>query len=579
MLALSFALLLFGSATATSGLALDAAQFSSLAKASNLSAWDTFNQTLNGRLQVGRPVSAPCFSVVDGKNVSVDATACAAVKAGYSAPTFRGPQYGSFMNPQWETCQSASQQCLLDATNTSDPAPTQSPCFQGSVAPYFINVTGPADVQKALAFSLSTGIPLSIKNSGHDYKGRSSGKDTLSLWMHGLQSMAYVPDFVPAGCKTKYNAMTMGTGVPWETAYDFADAHNLTIIGGYQETIATGGGWVQAGGHSILSPNFGLGIDRVVQFKLVTPDGQYRIANECQNTDLFWALRGGGGGTFGVVLETTQRVEPGMALQVASISFKQNATNPQAWLRLVVDNAKKWGSEGWGGHITAASLINVTPKLTLAQANASVQSVADYALAQTGGVAVVETLPSWNAFFKKYVLAAEAAVGVENVLGTRLMPTALWDNSTGRDAVYNYLTASLQWANPYIVVGTPYLYKYTPGSTSATPAWRDSLWHLGMHAGFNWNSTLAQKTTAYQIASNLTQMMRDISPGSGAYFNEGDVYETDHEFSYWGDNYPRLLSIKQKYDPHGLLQCWQCVGWKGQSDSRYSCYLPAITPQ
>lgn len=88
-----------------------------------------------------------------------------------------------------------------------------------------------------------------------------------------------------------------------------------------------------------------------------------------------------------------------------------------------------------------------------------------------------------------------------------------------------------------------------------------------MHASFVWNSTIAQKTTAYQTASNVTQMMRDISPGSGAYFvrgfllprtsrerrthslalqNEGDTYETDHEFSYWGDNYPRLLSLKHK---------------------------------
>lgn len=55
----------------------------------------------------------------------------------------------------------------------------------------------------------------------------------------------------------------------------------------------------------------------------------------------------------------------------------------------------------------AASLINVTPRLTLAQAQASVQQVANYALAQNGTV-VVETLPSWNAFFTKYVSAAQA---------------------------------------------------------------------------------------------------------------------------------------------------------------------------
>jgi hypothetical protein len=53
-----------------------------------------------------------------------------------------------------------------------------------------------------------------------------------------------------------------------------------------------------------------------VEFKIVTPDGEYRVANECQNKDLFWALRGGGAGTWGVVLETSQKVEPQLKLQV-----------------------------------------------------------------------------------------------------------------------------------------------------------------------------------------------------------------------------------------------------------------------
>lgn len=63
-------------------------------------------------------------------------------------------------------------------------------------------------------------------------------------------------------------------------------------------------------------------VDAKVEFKIVTPDGRHRIANECQNHDLFWALRGGGGSTWGVVMETTHKVEPQMKLQVwASHSF------------------------------------------------------------------------------------------------------------------------------------------------------------------------------------------------------------------------------------------------------------------
>lgn len=73
---------------------------------------------------------------------------------------------------------------------------------------------------------------------------------------------------------------------------------------------------VQGGGHSALSPSLGLGVDRVLEFKIVTADGVLRTANQCQNTDLFFALRGGGGGTFGVVLESTFVVSPPVTSQV-----------------------------------------------------------------------------------------------------------------------------------------------------------------------------------------------------------------------------------------------------------------------
>jgi hypothetical protein len=70
---------------------------------------------------------------------------------------------------------------------------------------------------------------------------------------------------------------------------------------------------------------------------------------------------------------------------------------------------------------------------------------------------------------------------------------------------------------------------------------------------------------------NVTQAYRKIAPNSGAYFNEGDVYETGHQQSYWGANYERLLDIKHKYDPHGILDCWQC----GELDM-YARHCPGV---
>ncbi|EEB88350.1 hypothetical protein MPER_13859, partial [Moniliophthora perniciosa FA553] len=83
------------------------------------------------------------------------------------------------------------------------------------------------------------------------------------------------------------------TGVQWHEAYGFAEAHNITLVGGSDRSVGAAGGWLLGGGHGMLSNTMGLGADRALQFKVVTPDGKYLTANACQNQDLFFALRGG----------------------------------------------------------------------------------------------------------------------------------------------------------------------------------------------------------------------------------------------------------------------------------------------
>lgn len=115
-----------------------------------------------------------------------------------------------------------------------------------------------------------------------------------------------------------------------------------------------------------------------------------------------------------------------------------------------------------------------------------------------------------------------------------------------------------------------------------------------MHETFQFNTTTAAKQAVYKNISAIVQSMRDVSPNSGAYFVRRSLlffldvgsdtvfrtretstkpttlviftsYDTHMHIlislftdSYWGDNYPRLLSLKHKYDPHSLLDCWQC---------------------
>jgi hypothetical protein len=151
-----------------------------------------------------------------------------------------------------------------------------------------------------------------------------------------------------------------------------------------------------------------ISIDRVVQYKVVTPDGIFRTVNECQNSDLFWALRGGGGGTFGVVLETTHRVEKQLELVVSLITFSATQSNTLAFLKILLDNATTWATQGWGGQIHSRGFINVTPLLSLSEAQESYKSVNEYALSQNG-TGTMEVL-SYYAYYEKYLAPNQAPV-------------------------------------------------------------------------------------------------------------------------------------------------------------------------
>jgi len=149
--------------------------------------------------------------------------------------------------------------------------------------------------------------------------GRSVAPHSLALWMHNYQPpITLANQFVPEGCKSPTgNVVTFGAGQEWDGIYRFAESHNVTVVGGSSATVGAAGGWITGGGHGALSPVFGLGVDNVQQFRVVLPNGTLVTANHCQNTDIFFAFRGGGGGTFGVVMEMSTLAHQQVTVQVS----------------------------------------------------------------------------------------------------------------------------------------------------------------------------------------------------------------------------------------------------------------------
>ncbi|KAF8190333.1 FAD-binding domain-containing protein [Mycena galopus ATCC 62051] len=544
--------------------------------------WRAFNSSIGGKLHVGIPVARPCFTLAGaGVAGSTDATECAAVRQGWDNSLFLVEQFGAYMNVQWGSCQATSQSCLISGLNTSNTAPSDPPnvCQQGSVSWYYIAVEDASDVQKAFVFSKQTGVPIVVKNTGHDYIGRSSAPGSLALWTHNLQSLLYNASFVPAGCPASHAkpGLTMGAGSIITDIVAFAEANNITVVTGAETSVGASGGWVMGGGHGALANTLGLGVDRVLEFKIVTPTGEFLTANECQNTDLFWALRGGGGGTFGVVLESTTLASPQMTLQVAFAAFSRTNTNAtRGFYEVLVNNSVRWAEQGFGGYIEPFQALYVTPKLNSTESAATMQPLFDYvtALAPTDpGVQILSTeLPSYGAFFENFIANSGAPVGENAVLGTRLIPAANFNSTGSRATLVDALLQTLAHAtfDLTLIATTPFNVPDT-GATSVTPAWRTAIWHAVAEGGWDAAAPVANETAAYTGIGQAVDFLRAITPDA-AYQNEADVHEPNHEVSFWGPNYARLLQIKRKYDPDNLLSCWHCVGYD-PSSPRFSCYV------
>ncbi|KAJ6592849.1 hypothetical protein B0H19DRAFT_1088632 [Mycena capillaripes] len=544
--------------------------------------WAALSTRVGGRVFTATPFAQPCFT-------NASSPQCASVQELYQNEKVRTSQAGGYTWGQWETCQDTGEQCLLDFAVPTDSAATAAPntCELGSIPDQFIDVRGPDDVIAAFEFANETGIPLVVKNTGHDFKGRSSGRGSLALWI------SYDPAFVAEGCTDAYPGVTAGAGVQFFEAFQFAEENNITLVGGSDATVGFVGGFAMGGGHGVLSPVLGLAVDRALQYKIVTPDGKYRTANACQNEDLFFALRGGGGGTFGVVLEATVLAAPAAPVQVVVVTWAPTARSPartQALWALIADNMLGWADAGWGGYTMPQLALFVTQRLSKDEAAASMAPLLAHAEAMReegvdGAMGMVMEFPSFLPFFNSFMTDAGGMrgrgckVGYSVSLTSRLVPRASFASNESRTALVDALMAASALPAPdapllIVQITAPTAARpadLAPGRTSVTPAWRDAVYHVTSMGMWNWNATKTEIMGVYDRTSRLMDNVRKVTPDA-AYSNEADVYEPNHEVSFWGDHYPELATIKMKYDPDRLLDCWQCVGWNPDSE-RYACYL------
>ncbi|KAI0886568.1 FAD-binding domain-containing protein [Annulohypoxylon maeteangense] len=521
-----------------------------------VSDWNSLNRTVNGRLIASVPVASVCH---DQPFNNYNADTCTTLQNTWADPTLL-----RINNPS-EVLSMYFDNYTCDAFT-----PRSQACELGNRASYVINVTGVADVKAGIDFARKRNVRLVIKNTGHDYLGKSTGKGALSLWTHNLKSTKYIPNY-----KSSYYtgpAMKLGAGVEGFEAYAAANATGHRIVGGSCPTVGITGGYSQGGGHSLLSSLHGMGADNVLEWEVVTADGKHLVATPTQNSDLYWAMSGGGGGTYAVALSMTSRLHSDGIVGGSKLTFNDTKVGNDAFWEAIgsyhtllapfVDSGNTWLYTLTNNVFD--SWVVTMPGADLNKVNALMKPFLDD-LTKRGidydyTTSIAENY--YNHFDHYLGPLPEGITPYAPFTGSRILPRAMFLDPAQNPTITGSLrNASLAKAFDPLACLALNVTGKAHSKNAVLPAWRDSISVCLTPGVWDEHASPAEMAERQDYAANVLQPMLDAaSPGGGVYLNEANYKQQNWQKEFYGTNYKQLLAIKNKYDPESLLYAHTAVG-------------------
>jgi hypothetical protein len=225
-----------------------------------------------------------------------------------------------------------------------------------------------------------------VKGTGHSYSGRSVGYGSLSIWTRNLRGIQYIRDFKAASCSDDMaqRAVRVAAGHSNGEVQTEMAKHKSVIVTGATASVGLVG-WLTGGGHGYLSQTYGMGSDNLLEATIVTADGNIHIASPCQNSDLFFAVRGGGGGTYGVVTEVVVKTFPSPETTVHTLKLSTLDPVPSdefwdivAYIHAELPRLKTGGMQGYyyiAGPPTVSSLTLMWTFMLFEKADGTVESL------------------------------------------------------------------------------------------------------------------------------------------------------------------------------------------------------------
>jgi FAD/FMN-containing dehydrogenase len=466
------------------------------------------------------------------------------------------------------------------------------------------------DVVAAVNFARTNNLRLVVKGGGHSYLGTSNAADSLLIWTRHMNAIALHDAFVGAGCTGNAEpqpAVSIEPGAYWRQAYDAVTTKGGRYVqGGGCMTVGVAG-LILGGGFGSWSKAFGLAGASLLEAEVVTADGDVRIANACSNPDLFWALKGGGGG-FGVVTRVTLRTHA-LPEFLGGVFSAIKASSDDAYRRLISKimefYAQALFNPRWGEQLGFApgrvlSITMVLQGLDQHEAEATWRPFFDWVSASPQDFTLVSpprilSEPArhfWDPAFLEQAPGlvisddrAGAPAGNIYWAGDAGQAGAVWHayqsawlpQSLLQDDQRERLVDALFAAAKHRGVSLHFNKGLAGGTAEAIATARDTAMNPAVVDAFALAISGAGGPPAYpdvpghepdaavarsdaEAVTAAMNELRKLLPRVGSYVWETDYFQPHWQEAFWGENYDRLLAVKSKYDPDGLFFLHHGVG-------------------
>ncbi|RNA01828.1 FAD-linked oxidoreductase -like [Brachionus plicatilis] len=407
------------------------------------------------------------------------------------------------------------------------------------------------DIIEALKFAKKFNLRLSVQSTGHHQDNRNILDNSVHIDMSSMNQKSI---------DLEQKTVTLGPGNNFTQIYKFVEEQSnksLVVVSGADPGVGIYG-WTVGGGHGPLSRLFGLGVDNLLSIDLILANYSLVTLSESQKSDIFRAIRGSGGSTYGIAVSLTIKLHPSpgkMSVFVGNYDLSSTTADLVSDWITILEALRE-------DYLQLAALMK--------EPNVGCIPSADFQITCN---------PSYDAFdsYFEYFKTAQSERG-----GSAYLASTALNSQNIKEALREILefidsTPFTGCSGNAVLGGFSSTLDPSGEKTSISREFRNGLMGISCYSMMEESTPVNEKRYQVELMDTFSEnVLKKYS--NWVYWNEPqhNFPQNDWKERYWGgmDNYNKLLEAKVKLDPENLFTCYHCVGYERQFNE-----MPSVCPQ